>query len=211
LPYKSLKRDLSLVLSLLRGLKDVYMRPMRIISGTHRGRKLDCPRGLSVRPTPERVREALFSMLAHRIHGAVFLDLFSGTGAVGLEALSRGAGKVIFVEHDRQHSRVLQKNRTLFDEQRSELLGLSCEHALGRLQPDLCDLIFLDPPYGKDLLEPTLQEIMKAKALKCDGLIMCEHPSRHRAPTPPAALTVVETRQWGDVAISFLEFNAKAV
>ncbi|MGH9390962.1 MAG: 16S rRNA (guanine(966)-N(2))-methyltransferase RsmD, partial [Vicinamibacteria bacterium] len=127
---------------------------MRIIAGEAKGRNLAALRGLRTRPTAARVREALFDLLGDRIRGASMIDLFAGTGGVGIEALSRGARRVVFVEKDAGALRVLRKNIDLcrFSE-RAELLAGDVRSALRKLSraSEPFDFLFVDPPYGRSV------------------------------------------------------------
>jgi 16S rRNA (guanine(966)-N(2))-methyltransferase RsmD len=123
---------------------------MRIVAGRFKGRRLHAPKSRSVRPTTDRVREALFSILADRVEGARVLDLFAGTGAVGLEALSRGAASAVFVERDAGAVRLIRENvRTCGAEPEAEILAESAPRAVRKLaaRGARFDLIFMDPPY----------------------------------------------------------------
>lgn len=157
---------------------------MRVIAGTARGMKLKTPRGEAVRPTADRVREALFSILGPRVIGAVVVDLFAGSGAVGIEALSRGAATCVFVEKERKHLEIIRDNlgrtglqgeaRLLCCDAISALLLLSEE----KIQ---ADLIFTDPPYHSTLIPKVLQAVHTNQLLHEDGLVVIEHASANTA------------------------------
>ncbi|NLY37760.1 MAG: 16S rRNA (guanine(966)-N(2))-methyltransferase RsmD [Firmicutes bacterium] len=157
---------------------------MRIIAGSAKGMKLKSIPGRAVRPTGERVREALFSILGSRVIAAVVLDLFAGSGAVGIEALSRGAVSCIFVEQERRHLAVIKENlvRARLLEQARLLAGNVCT-ALGRLAREgvRADLIFLDPPYSTTLIPALLRQIYRASLLREGGLVIVEHAAANRA------------------------------
>ncbi len=157
---------------------------MRVIAGTARGMKLKSPRGEAVRPTADRVREALFSILGPRVIGAVFVDLFAGSGAVGIEALSRGALYCIFVEKEKKHLQIVRDNlgRTGFSEQ-ARMLGLDAMAALPLLSREKCrtDLIFIDPPYDSTLIPLALQTVYRLQLLREDGLVVVEHSTKNSA------------------------------
>lgn len=147
---------------------------MRVISGSARGTKLLCPDGLSVRPTHDRVKEALFSMLSVKVSGAAVLDLFAGTGALGIEALSRGASQATFVDVSARSLQAVENNlnKTHLLSQ-SRLLKsdfLSFLSATG----ETFDLIFLDPPYRAEFLLPALRKIAERGLLRSEGVIYCE-------------------------------------
>ncbi|MDA7425075.1 16S rRNA (guanine(966)-N(2))-methyltransferase RsmD [Thalassococcus lentus] len=182
---------------------------MRIIAGQYRGRKLASvgkgDAAAHLRPTTDRVREALFNMLNGGRFGdpftdATVLDLFAGTGALGLEALSRGASHVTFVDDGRVAQRLLRENITLLDA-RSETKVIS-RSAL-KLPPadKACDLVFLDPPYGKDLGAKALSAAASAGWLAPDCLVVWEE---NAAQTPPTGFTLLETRAYGDTVVTLL-------
>jgi len=178
----------------------------RIVAGQFRGRRLEVPKGRDVRPTTDRMRERLFSMLMHARYpdmtGAVVADIFAGTGALGLEALSRGADKVTFVEQARPSVACINANITT--------LGVAAETAI--LSKDAtrlptatepCDFIFMDPPYRKGLVRPTLDAILAQGWLAADGVIVCEQASDEPLDIPEA-LEVVDDRSQGQQRILFL-------
>lgn len=181
---------------------------MRIIAGEYRGRRLT-PLGKGdgaahLRPTPDRVRESLFSALASRdvIEGAQVLDLFAGTGALGLEALSRGAAQVTFVDDGRVAQGLVRQNITLLDcADRARLIRRSAAR-LGSCQGARCDLVFLDPPYGRSLGAPALAAARAGGWLAEGALIVWEE----NAPmTAPEGFALLDGRRFGDTHVTFLE------
>jgi 16S rRNA (guanine966-N2)-methyltransferase len=173
---------------------------MRIIAGTHRGRRLSAPRGERTRPTGDRVREALFSILGP-IEGAAVLDLFAGSGALGLEALSRGARRCTFVDSDRSACRVIGENLASLGLtgatvlQRDALHALREEAAAGRRY----DLVLVDPPYGAwAALEPLLATALPS-VLADDALVVVESDARAE-PTLP--LDLVTSRRYGSARVT---------
>ena len=176
---------------------------MRIIAGTLKGRRIAAPDWPGLRPTSDRLRETLFNVLAPRIEEARFLDAYSGTGAVGIEALSRGASHVTFVEQDRRAQRLIETNLARCGVQdryaiiRAELAG-----AVPRLVERL-DILFLDPPYGADELLAGLRTA--APLVKGDGLLIIEHATRDRAPEAEAGLVRTRELLQGDSALSFFQ------
>lgn len=183
---------------------------MRIIGGTHRGRALaSVGKGdvaAHLRPTSDRVRESLFNVLAggygDPVTGAQVLDIFAGTGALGLEALSRGAKAVSFVENGRKAQSLLRQNIGLCRaEGETRILPLDARK-LGRNSSLPHDLVFLDPPYGKGLGEEALTAALVGGWIADDALIIWEESA---AITPPEGLRLIEERRYGDTMIRFLE------
>ena len=152
---------------------------MRIISGIYRGFKLKEFSGRDIRPTPAMVRESLFDMFAAKIVDAEFLDLFSGTGAIGIEALSRGARKVTFVDHHPRAIQLIKENLSRIQHQDdSTVIQLDYLKALNHLdqQQSQFDIIFLDPPYHQDYIYKSLQAIDRGEVLKKNGFVVIQHP-----------------------------------
>ena len=126
---------------------------MRVISGSARGHKLKAPEGLTTRPTTDRIKESLFNIIAGDLYQCKFLDLFSGSGAMGIEALSRGADKAVFVDKDRKSISIINDNlkATRLDN-KAQVLNCDVSTAVSKLKSlnEKFDIIFMDPPYGKD-------------------------------------------------------------
>ena len=150
---------------------------MRVITGSARGVRLKTPEGLLTRPTSERVKEAVFSVIQFEVEGSRVLDLFAGTGQMGIEALSRGAREAVFVDERRDACDLVRENlwRTRLSEQAQVVQG----DFLSYLQTcrKTFDLIFLDPPYRKDFLENALKSITEIDILSDRGIIICERPA----------------------------------
>lgn len=150
---------------------------MRVISGSARGLKLKSPEGLNTRPTADRIKESLFNIISPYIYDCSFLDLFSGSGSIGIEALSRGAKDATFVDFNKDSINILKQNISLSRlEQKSTVYNLDVSNAINTLSKNnqKFDIIFLDPPYNKGLLLPTLKKIEQLDLLKDDGFIICE-------------------------------------
>ena len=180
---------------------------MRIISGTSKGRKLVTPRSQSLRPTSDRVKESIFNILQDDIVGKVVLDLFAGTGNLGIEALSRGAKKTIFVEKGRQALRLIQRNLTQFGlEERSEILPKDAIRAIGILKQrgESFDLILMDPPYEKGLIQRTLMKLNSYPIYHKDSILVIEHNRREPLSTVMDGWNLIRQRRIGDTVISFL-------
>ena len=176
---------------------------VRIIAGSLRGRVLETPAGLSTRPTLARAREAMFSILA-RVDGASVLDLYAGSGALGVESLSRGAERVVFVENDRHALGCLRQNlEKLGLEERTRVLATSAEDAPRLLARDVeLDLVFCDPPWAA--MDRALAAVgALVPRLREGARVVIEHPSKREVAV--AGLAAVDTRRWGDTGATFFE------
>jgi 16S rRNA (guanine966-N2)-methyltransferase len=185
---------------------------MRIIAGRHRGRTLLAPEGDAVRPTSDRAREALFNILAHgdlaasgpSYADATVLDAFAGTGAFGLEALSRGAAAAIFLEKSRLALTALRRNiATLGEDARSRVIA--ADATAPPKAPAAAALAFLDPPYNKGLAAPALAALAAAGFLAPDALAVVEIQAAEILP-PPAGFTVLDERRYGVAKLVFLHY-----
>ncbi len=185
---------------------------MRIISGTARGRKLAGFSGSSIRPTPDRVREALFSMLNSRLgsfQGLNVLELFAGSGAQSLEALSRGAASATLVDASPQAAKVITENvqRCKF-ESRARLVRADALLALPRLSAEApFDLILLDPPYNQGLIPQALEKIDSLQLLADDGIICAESAAEEEL-SDYGRLQLLERRKYGSTMIHLYRWNA---
>ena len=147
---------------------------MRVISGSAKGRKLISPEGQRVRPTLDRVKESIFNMLSVGIYDSCVLDLFAGSGALGIEALSRGAKKAVFVDVSSDSLKIIRQNIELTHfEDKSDCFLRDFITYLNETTEKF-DYIFLDPPYAADFLTPALSLIHKNKILNKDGIVVCE-------------------------------------
>lgn len=182
---------------------------MRIIAGSLGGRRLKAPRGRRVRPTADRVKESVFSILGEAPRDARVLDLYAGTGALGLEALSRGAREVIFVEQDGAAARALAENcRSLACGDRARVLRLPVESALATA-PGLFDLVFLDPPYGQGLAAATVEALGRSALVAPGGQVVAEHSRRDALPDRAGDLALRDRRRYGDTEVSFYVRGAR--
>jgi 16S rRNA (guanine(966)-N(2))-methyltransferase RsmD len=185
---------------------------MRVIAGTQKGRKLHSPKGPGVRPTADRVREALFSILGSRIVGARFLDLYAGTGAIGIEALSRGARHVTFVEPDQSVLRVLRANLALCGlEAAADIQACSAEAFLRRTMTGCppYDILFADPPYRTDPVKELWPMLVDADIAAPDALIVLEHASKLAATGEPRRLNLLRQYRYGDTTLSVFGLAAQ--
>ncbi|HEB13106.1 MAG TPA: 16S rRNA (guanine(966)-N(2))-methyltransferase RsmD [Actinobacteria bacterium] len=181
---------------------------MRVISGTAKGRRLSAPKGQKARPTSDRVKESLFSILNGRVIGSKVLDLYAGTGALGIEALSRGAASAFLVDNDALSIEAIKRNllATGF-EQSATVCRQSSVHALDRLirEKKAFDLIFLDPPYR---IKKSELEVVIGKAAEClslRGLMVLEHQSGLLELDAIQNLISVDERRYGDTGLSLFE------
>jgi 16S rRNA (guanine966-N2)-methyltransferase len=177
---------------------------MRLTGGLDRGRRLIAPRGARTRPTAAKVREAIFNILGPPPEGSV-LDLYAGTGALGLEALSRGAVSAVFVEREHGALAALRRNlRELGVEDRSSVVAADVCTALRRLATGHARFswVFLDPPYVKET-EGVLAELSGTDLLTPCAVVVVEHDRRHRPPASVGALFLTDRREYGETELSF--------
>jgi 16S rRNA (guanine966-N2)-methyltransferase len=177
---------------------------VRIIAGSAKGRNLKSPKGMLTRPTQDRTRESLFNVLEnYGFLGSQVLDVFAGTGALGLEALSRGAEHCVFIDHYTRQ--LIVENAALcgFTSQ-CEVLKMEVERALQRLQGRSFHYIFADPPYNKNLINDTIRLIFQYGLLRPQGLILMEHSPKEMISTD-GPYHIFRTKRYGkDTCISFI-------
>ncbi|ACN14227.1 putative small methyltransferase [Desulforapulum autotrophicum HRM2] len=183
---------------------------MRIISGKYRGKKLITPRGLETRPTLDRIRESIFNIISQRIANARVLDLFAGTGALGLEALSRNAGFATFVDNSREACTVINKNIALLQFEHCTTViqhDLTRAGTLARIRPKKFDLVFMDPPYRKGLIDAVLENSEFIDLLADNALVVCEHGAQENPGINISKLDITDQRKYGKTQITFLTLN----
>lgn len=187
---------------------------MRVISGKAGGRKLKVPsldRGRRLRPLTDQAKEALFNILGARVVDCYFLDLFAGTGSVGIEALSRGARLAIFVEIDRKVVSYIRQNleETGLDDS-AEVYSLDVMRGLTALSSkgSKFDIIFLGAPYGSPALEPALEFIASSKLLGVNGIVVAEHRDKHEIAQKFGQLVRARDAKYGDTVLSFYKVGA---
>lgn len=180
---------------------------MRVIAGKYRSRRLAAPEGMETRPTSDRLRETLFNVVAPRVAGSVWLDLFAGSGAVGIEALSRGAEMVYFVEAARRAAHTIRRNlEGLKLEEGFEVIEREVAVALRMLdvQAVVCDFCFLDPPYRKmEDYEQVLGFLSQSRLLKPESVVIAEHDKHFDPGELFGALRRNRTLRQGDAVLSF--------
>lgn len=176
---------------------------MRIVAGRWRGRTLRAPKGQSARPTLDRVREAVFGILGGRVEGTAVLDLFAGTGAMALEALSRGASSAVLVEADPRVFEVLRRNVDSLGAAAAETLLMDHRQAVRvlRAQGRRFDLVFLDPPYGKGLGSAAAGALVRAALVAPGAVVVAEEAFRFPDDPFPGGWEVAVDRRYGDTRI----------
>lgn len=174
----------------------------KITGGTLGSRKLKSPKGMSVRPTPGRVKESLFSILMPRIGGSQFLDLFAGTGAIGFEAASRGALRVVSVEAHRETAQAIEEAVGDLDVKgRVTVVGAPAERALYRIEGPF-DIVYMDPPYANDVPLQLFKLLLERSLLAPDAIVIYEHAAKRILPDIPGYRGTRE-EVYGDVALAF--------
>ena len=194
---------------------------MRIIAGKAKGRLLVAPKARFLRPTTDRVKESLFNILP--VDGKSFLDLFAGAGSVGLEAVSRGASRVILVESHRSCAEAIRKNieRCGFVNIPIEGIGVGPDIELVELSVDRglrllghrgesFDVIFADPPYENNLIGETLRLIRTQALMTQDGVLVVQHSAREEIPAQREGYRIEDVRRYGETALSFLGLRLNA-
>lgn len=185
---------------------------MRVVAGIARGRRLRAPRGRVVRPTADRVKEAVFSILDSRYScaGIAVLDLFAGTGSLGIEALSRGAADAVFVESDRRVAAVIRSNLRAA-EFSAEVLVMPVVRALAALRADRRRFggVFVDPPYDRGWVSRTLTLLDEAAIVAEGGWLVVEHGRNEEPPVRVGRLARADTRCYGDTRIALFTVGGR--
>ncbi|MBD3379092.1 MAG: 16S rRNA (guanine(966)-N(2))-methyltransferase RsmD [Candidatus Omnitrophica bacterium] len=183
---------------------------LRIIAGKHRGRKLERPGTGTVRPTKDRVREAVFGMISPSLEGVSVLDLFAGSGAYGLEAVSRGAEKAVFLDKNRLCLEIINKNAQNIGEASRSIISyadLTCPEAVFTSGFGVFGLIFSDPPYNKGLSKNTLIMVNQYDILLPSGLLVIEHHRSEEIPEKAGGICLFKRRDYGDIRVSIYNKN----
>lgn len=182
---------------------------LRIISGELKGRKLFSLKGIKIRPTADRTRENIFNIISSRVSNSVVLDLFAGTGALGIEALSRGAYFAVFMDNDKHALSVIEKNVSSCNLQnrakiiRSDISRNNIAH--GSCFP-AANLVFMDPPYNKNLIKPALINLSTSQFIQKNSLIVIEHAITENIPESIAGFIISDQRRYGKTLVSFLNY-----
>ncbi len=182
---------------------------MRIISGSRKGKKLISVPGWKTRPTSDRIKESIFNIISTIASGTTVLDLFAGTGAMAIEALSRGAEYAVLIDKDKTALNIIRKNLIACDFSRyTKVLGwdivmnLNC---LARIQKKF-NLIFIDPPYDQNIILPTLGNLIQTDTLDTGALLVIEHGPSERLSPLPKQLSLNDKRRYGKTLVSFLNY-----
>ena len=181
---------------------------MRVISGRLKGRRLIAPNGLATRPTADRIRESVFNILGGRIQAKHVLDLFAGTGALGIEALSRGAEQAVFIDRARAALDAIHGNiKNLGLENQTRVIQWDILKNLNCLSSSavLFDLVFMDPPYADQAVPPTLEALVACGKLAPGARIVIEHSARIPLDLPTGPLTISDQRRFGKTLVTFMD------
>lgn len=182
---------------------------MRIITGRARGLKLTTPKNWDVRPTADRVKESVFNIIGSKIIGAQVLDLFAGTGNLGLESWSRGAEKIVFTDTSKESLRLVESNiaKCRAQDDTETIWGDACQ-LIGRLHKKgmRFDFVFADPPYNKGLVQKVIAALAESPLLNDGGYLIAEHSAHDELGTLPPQFELVRCETYGETKISFIRF-----
>jgi 16S rRNA (guanine(966)-N(2))-methyltransferase RsmD len=184
---------------------------VRVIAGISKGMRLKSPKGLKTRPTTDRVKESIFSMINPYIIDSIVLDLFSGTGSLGIEALSRGAEKAYFIDHNKNSINVIKENIQYTNfEKKSTVLFCDAQRAIKELAlgKHEVDIVFMDPPYLKGLIIPSIQAIETEGILKREGIILVEHDLKDSLPEYVGKFKKIKEKKYGNTLITIYSEEA---
>lgn len=183
---------------------------MRVISGKARGLKLNAPKNDDVRPTTDRVKESLFNMINSYMMESEILDLFAGTGSLGIECLSRGADKCVFVDSSKESIGIIKSNiKKARVEDKSTVLNSDFKSAMKSLslKNQSFDVIFMDPPYYKNMFSDALSGVDQNNLLKEDGIIVVEHDTKDEFPDSIGRLYKSKDKKYGNTTITFYKME----
>ncbi|KYD23610.1 hypothetical protein B4113_2975 [Geobacillus sp. B4113_201601] len=186
------------------------MKAMRVISGTCKGRKLQAVPGMSTRPTTDKVKEAIFNIIGPYFSGGIGLDLFAGSGGLGIEALSRGLDRVIFVDHDRKAVQTVRKNVAACGlEKQAEIYCNDAERALKAVAKRglRFSVIFLDPPYKENEWPALLSALAGCRLLEPGGVVVAEHSAKARLPETADGLVQWKQETYGITGVTIYRWK----
>lgn len=181
---------------------------MRVISGTLKGRRLMAPAGMTTRPTADRIKESMFNILGNSVQAMRVLDLFAGSGALGIEALSRNATSAVFVDQAKSALAAIRRNlHDLGQEDHGHVIRRNILDNLNCLAsgPQTIDLVFMDPPYETAVLAPALTAVLSCGALAPGARIVIEHSVKEPIAYPMDKLVLVDQRRFGKTLVSFMD------
>ncbi len=181
---------------------------LRIIGGELKGKKLYTTPGTLIRPTADRLRESIFNILSYLVKGAVVLDLFAGTGALGIEALSRGAGSAVFIDNNKKALSVVERNiQSCAVDNRSQIIRWNIVKNLNCIKSvdSKFNLVFMDPPYNKGMIKSTLINLHDSGSLGNDACIVVEHTPFEPVPEDCRQFELTDQRKYGKTLISFIK------
>ncbi|MEF9952912.1 MAG: 16S rRNA (guanine(966)-N(2))-methyltransferase RsmD [Clostridium sp.] len=185
---------------------------MRIISGSAKGRKIKTPEGLDTRPTSDRVKQSVFNIILKYIFDAKVLDLFGGTGNLGIESISRGCESCVFCEENKKSFEILRENvKTLGFENKATIYNKDAFKVLEQLSREnkKFNVVFLDPPYGKGLVEKSIENINRLDLLEDDGIIIAEYDNVDNLVEKIGRINVYRTEKYGRIMISFYKVEVE--
>lgn len=173
---------------------------MRIVSGKYRGRKLNSPKNNDVRPTSDMIKESVFNIIQNNIPDCRFLDLFAGSGAIGIEALSRGAKEVVFVDNNKESLAVVKSNLELIGES-AKIINKDYSNALAVLQGQAFDIIYIDPPFVFKDIKGILTLIDKYNVLSDTGIVVYESLYESGEKEKPENFVLIKSKKYGTISI----------
>lgn len=176
---------------------------MRVISGEFRSRRLETLKNNDVRPTSDKVKEAVFSSIQFEVQGSCFLDLFSGSGQMGIEALSRGAREAVFVDYSRESIKMVERNILSLNLKNKAKTIISDSILFLEKTNQKFDIAYLDPPYKTDLIDRSVKRI--ANVMNKNGIVICESPIEKQFQEDVNDLVIIKKRSYGTILITFFE------
>jgi len=187
---------------------------MRVIAGIMKGKRLLLPRGVTLRPTADKVKEALFNILSADISGARFLDLYAGSGSIGIEAISRGASRAVFVEKDKKHLLLIRKNLSVSSENVAQPVYTAVFYGTAQnfitTNKESFDLAYIDPPYEENEIDSILQTLGRSDTIRPQGIVVIEHFHKREFPSffgegvpGLCGLSFLKRFRYGGTALSF--------
>jgi len=182
---------------------------LRIIGGSLRGKKLHTVRGIQVRPTADRVRESIFNILSSRLHKAVVLDLFAGTGAFGIETISRGAKCAVFIDNSRAALSVIERNiKACAYGNQTNVIKWDIKRNLNCIKAfhTAFNLVFMDPPYNQNIISPVLLNLFQSGSLERGACVVIEHAATETLVVDSEAFNIDDQRKYGKTLVSFLNY-----